>query len=147
VNSILENTIVFKTNIIFNNPDNYFNQTSIETNNTTQLQTRYEKIKPESKIIIEKTSNITETYEVIENLNSKQNFTELPSLTTIGFKNSELNLKPSMNTISNGLTITPFNISEKHPNNNNEDSLDLTKPSIEKTSISETDLRKGKDIY
>jgi hypothetical protein len=45
------------------------------------------------------------------------------------------------------LTITPFNISEKHPNNNNEDSLDLTKPSIEKTSISETDLRKGKDIY
>jgi hypothetical protein len=102
------------------NPDNYFNQTSIETNSETQLQTRYEKIKPESKVINEKTSNITETYEVIKNLNSKQNLTELPSLTTIGFKNSELNLKPSMNTISNGLTITPFNISEKHKHNNND---------------------------
>ncbi len=144
VNSILENTIVLKANL--KNPDNYFNQTSIETNSETQLQTRYEKIKPESKVINEKTSNIIETYEVIKNLNSKQNLTELPSLTTIDFKNSELNLKPSMNTISNGLTITPFNISEKHKHNNNEDSLDLTKPSIEKTTISETDLRKGNDI-
>ncbi len=144
VNSILENTIVLKANL--KNPDNYFNQTSNETNSETQLQTRYEKIKPESKVINEKTSNITETYEVIKNLNSKQNLTELPSLITIGFKNSELNLKPSMNTISNGLTITPLNISEKHKHNNNEDSLDLTKPSIEKKSISETDLRKGNDI-
>jgi hypothetical protein len=145
VNCILENTIVLKPNL--KNPDYYFNQTSIETNNTTQLQTRYEKIKSESKIINEKISNITETYEVIKNLNSKQNFTELPSLTTIGFKNSELNLKPSMNTIYNGLTITPFNISEKH--NNDEDSLDLTKTSIsekEKDILNQKSLTTEKSI-